>query len=202
MKSCVKCGQPLDDQARFCPRCGTPVAGYPRPAGFWIRVVASFIDLFVFLPLLAISVANLVFFRSTLILVVIVIPGLLYKPLMEAYYGATLGKMVLGLRVMDADGRNLTVSAAYVRAVPFLISTGLSLVGGVIQFSSPEFQSVKDLSQLIEASQGNPLSCVESLANLFVLVDCLVAGFSYRKRAIHDMMAGSFCVYARDALAS
>lgn len=29
---CAHCGDPLREQARFCPRCGTPVAGPPHPS--------------------------------------------------------------------------------------------------------------------------------------------------------------------------
>lgn len=30
---------------------------------------------------------------------------------------------------------------------------------------------------------------------VLVLIDCVVAAFSFRKRALHDMLAESYCVY-------
>ena len=39
------------------------------------------------------------------------------------------------------------------------------------------------------------LDVVGWIVGVFVLIDCVVAAFSFRKRALHDMLAESYCVY-------
>jgi hypothetical protein len=63
------------------------------------------------------------------------------------------------------------------------------------QFSSPEFQAA---GSWLEAAQVKPplfLSAVSKIVLVFVLIDGVVAGFTFRKRALHDMLVRSFCVY-------
>ena len=122
------------------------------------------------------------------------IPGVIYKPFMESYYGATLGKMVCGLRVVDERGEKLSLGAAYVRFAPFLISSVISLAGSLILFSTPEFRSASSFLEIGQLQQGNPVGLLEQIMSLFVMAECIVAGFSHRKRALHDMMAGSLVV--------
>jgi hypothetical protein len=47
------------------------------------------------------------------------------------------------------------------------------------------------LGQLIQES---PLNVLSTVLGWFILIDCVTAAFTARKRAIHDMMAGSYCV--------
>jgi uncharacterized RDD family membrane protein YckC len=114
---------------------------------------------------------------------------------MESFFGATLGKMACGIKVIDDSGNKLSLSAAYVRFFPFLISTGVTLAGQFILFSSPDFQSATSMMELGQAQQENFLDPVGKLVNLLVLIECIVAAFTFRKRALHDMLAESFCVY-------
>jgi len=195
MGYCNECGYEFDESARFCSTCGAEVLDYARPAGFWIRVGATLIDSLVFLPLAGAAFFNLIVVKSLVLHVVINIPGLLYKPLMEHYFGATLGKMACRIRVLDDCGRNLTVLAAYVRFLPFLFHSLISIIGTVFLFSHPEFQFTSSLAQMNELQVRNPLKLTETLVSFFCIFECILAGFTYRKRALHDMMAGSFCVY-------
>ncbi|MCD6385696.1 RDD family protein, partial [Candidatus Sumerlaeota bacterium] len=82
-----------------------------RPAGFWIRVVATLVDFIVFIPVVALSFYA-ISSKSLFLTLLLILPGVLYKPLMEAFYGATLGKMACGLRVVDKSGANLSVPRA------------------------------------------------------------------------------------------
>ena len=83
----------------------------PPAGGFWIRVAASFIDGLIFLPMIILLFLDLLWWKSFLLVVVLTIPNLVYKPFMEAFKGATLGKMICGLRVVDPYGDNLSLRA-------------------------------------------------------------------------------------------
>jgi uncharacterized RDD family membrane protein YckC len=169
--------------------------GYSRPAGFWIRVGASIIDSLVFIPIVILSVWNTYSFKSIVVLILTSLPGLIYKPFMESYFGATLGKMSCKIKVIDDNGKKLSLFNAYIRFFPFLLSAGVALAGQLILFSSPEFQSATTMKEIGEAQQGSFLVVISYPVNILILIDCIVVAFTFRKRALHDMMAESFCVY-------
>ena len=169
--------------------------GYSRPAGFWIRVGASIIDALIFIPIGALGFWNTLSLKSTAVLVLISLPGLIYKPFMESFYGATLGKMSCRIKVINNDGKKLSLLSAYIRFFPFLLSAAVALAGQLILFPSPQFQSAKSWMEINQAQQGNFLVVISYPVNILILIDCIVAAFSFRKRALHDMMAESFCVY-------
>lgn len=194
-KNCTGCGQPFDAWVEFCSKCGEPMEGYARPAGFWVRFGSQFIDSIVFIPIIVLYFWNLFSFKSTALLILTSLPEFFYKPCMESFYGATLGKMANGIKVIDESGNRLCLSDAYLRAMPFLVSSGVTLAGQLMLFSSPEFESVTSLIKLGEANQESFLDFVGSIVGLLIVIECVVAAFTFRKRALHDMLAESYCVY-------
>jgi uncharacterized RDD family membrane protein YckC len=168
---------------------------YSRPAGFWIRFGAYIIDALIFIPIGLLSFWNIYSLKSTVVLVLISLPGFIYKPFMESFFGATLGKMACGIKVIDDNGNKLSLFSAYVRYFPFLLSIGINLAGQLIVFLSPQFQSATSMMEFSEAQQANYLGFVGLIVNLLVGIECVFASFTFRKRALHDMLAESFCVY-------
>jgi len=170
---------------------------YPKPAGFWIRVVASLVDTVVFIPIVILNFVNYFSIKSIPILLLISIPGFLYKPLMESFYGATLGKMACGIKVTDENGEKLTLKAAYIRFIPMLLVATLGMTFSFMLFMLPEFKNVHKISDFaaMQAASYPTLNILSNIANLVILIDCIVVAFTKRKRAIHDFMAGSYCVY-------
>jgi len=194
-RKCKSCGQEFQKWVEFCSHCGESIEGYSRPAGFWIRIGASIIDYLIFIPLGILSYWNMFSLKSTAVLVLITLPGLIYKPLMESFFGATLGKMSCKIKVIGDSDNKLSLFNAYIRFFPFLLSAGVGLAGQLILFSSPQFQSVTSWVELGEAQQGSFLVVISYPVYALVLIDCVVVAFTFRKRALHDMMAESFCVY-------
>jgi uncharacterized RDD family membrane protein YckC len=194
-RKCRKCGQEFQKWVEFCSNCGEPTEGYSRPAGFWVRVGANIIDFLIFIPIGILSYWNMISFKSTVVLVLISLPGLTYKPFMESFFGATLGKMSCKLKVIDDNGKKLSLFNAYIRFFPFLLSAGITLAGSLILFSSPQFESIKSWTQLGQAQKGSFLVVLSYPVDILILIDCVMVGFTFRKRALHDMMAESFCVY-------
>jgi uncharacterized RDD family membrane protein YckC len=168
---------------------------YSRPAGFWIRFGAHIIDSLIFIPIIILAIWNTHNLKSTVLLVLIHLPGLIYKPFMESFYGATLGKMACGIKVIDDNGKKLHLFDAYARFLPFLLSAGATLASQLILFASPQFQSAESWIEIAQAQQGNVLQGISHILSLAILIDCVFAAFTFRKRALHDMLAESFCVY-------
>ncbi|MGZ4933385.1 MAG: RDD family protein [Halobacteriota archaeon] len=158
---CTQCGTPASPGAKFCERCGTPLPGavpyapYGTPApsyappyapyhaptavpyeGVAIRFVAILIDSII------ISIVASIFSRggsaggfASLVV------GLLYFVLLEGYYGQTVGKMAVKIKVVrEADGGPIDYSQAAVRTVlrvidliPYFIPY---LLGAILIWSS------------------------------------------------------------------
>jgi uncharacterized RDD family membrane protein YckC len=199
---CSRCGSQNSALAKFCANCGTgfaadvpgaslaagetlpgaqgpatvePVYRAPltatRYGGFWVRLVAFVIDAFavgiVTVPAsamiaVAIGVAGGAVGMPTMgVHLVRFIVGSVFSALVNwiyeaslesSSYQATLGKMALGLKVTDLEGRRISFSRATGRHFAKLLS-GMTLLIGYI-----------------------------------------LAGFTARKQALHDMIAGTLVV--------
>jgi uncharacterized RDD family membrane protein YckC len=208
---CSKCGTQLADGAAFCTNCGqptvqaaapspvsspspTPVGSepsspYPPPApqyppqrswqtqapaqpvayaGFWLRLVAYVIDAIIlgivgviaFFPLFR---ANIHVFMAqnpwevytsmsrplfAFRLLALMLSWIYYASMESSTWQATLGKKILGLRVMDLAGNRITFARA----------------------SGRFFGKI--------------------LSGMILGIGFLMAGFTARKQALHDMLAG------------
>ncbi len=158
---CTQCGTPASPGAKFCERCGAslpdtephapygtpapyapPYAPYYAPAtmpyeGVAIRFVAILIDSIIISVVASIFSSRGGAGGGLASLVV----GLLYFTLLEGYYGQTVGKMALKIKVVrEADGGPIDYSQAAVRTVlrvidliPYFIPY---LLGAILIWSS------------------------------------------------------------------
>ncbi len=103
-----------------------------RPAGFWIRAVALLLD-FVLFAIVQVSL-TLVGERlwgdgvaaapalRTMVGLFTALFTALYTTVLHVLGGQTLGKMLLGIRVVGADGAPLTAGAALLRWLAYFAS--------------------------------------------------------------------------------
>ena len=153
-----------------------------RYAGFWLRFIAAIIDwmvlavpfaVFVSLLSVAMKISNafvdlrpgeppgaiLEAFGPAFLfwsLCFFMCSGWLYFALLESSpWQATVGKRVLGLHVVDVNGKRVTFGRASVRF-----------------------------------AGGRLLMHVPVVGVYYFLIDCIAAGVTSRKRAIHDLVAG------------
>lgn len=117
----------------------------PRPAGFWIRLVGFGIDLVVvmvaqfLLSMLAARRWGVDVDRSTTlhgaVFFFTVVFAVLYLTVLHTLTGQTVGKLLVGVRVVATDGGLLPPGAALLRAfvqwfaLPFLLGLGHVLAG-------------------------------------------------------------------------
>lgn len=163
-------------------------------AGFWIRVGASLIDGVIYLPMLGINMYNLYFLKSLPLQLATTLVLLAYKPFMEYRYGATLGKMAVKIKVVNGDSESITIPQAVIRNIPSLLSQVISVIGAILLFLSPDFQSASSMME-VAALQNQVMSPVPGyVVSVFYLISCITVGVNVNKQGIHDMMAGTFCV--------
>jgi uncharacterized RDD family membrane protein YckC len=177
----------------------TQVNSSSPPAGFWIRVLAAFIDGMIFLPTVVLLFVDFLEWKSFLVVVLISLPSFIYKPFMESLKGATLGKMACGLRVIDENGGNLPLGKAYLRSLPNLAAMIVGMLGYALLFADPAFMAATTIIDFLKLNGSNELGGATFIIEFFILIDCLVVAFNPGKRAIHDYLAGSFCVRAGSA---
>lgn len=196
---CQACGANVPDGTAFCTSCGRPIAGYSvgqsggaasvvmAPpgtvagtstafAGFWLRLVAAILDN-VILTVPTAPLAILIF--ATML------PGLAMARGNPALLFATLFPriiffviLILAVKwlywaLMEASGWQATLGK---KALGLYVT---DLEGNRVSFgkASGRFWS------------GRGLSLVP-LGNLYYLVDCICCGFTEKKQAVHDMIAG------------
>jgi uncharacterized RDD family membrane protein YckC len=196
---CQSCGANVVDGTAFCTSCGRPIVGYAvgqsgggaaialsspvavatattNFAGFWLRVVAAILD-------------NIILSIPTVPLVLLVFASMLPEvaamrgnpALFVASFLPRIIFMVIILLAMKWLYWALMESSSW-QATLGKKALGLyvtDLAGNRISFgkASGRFWS------------GRGLSLVP-LGNLYYLVDCICCGFTEKKQAVHDMIAG------------
>lgn len=103
-----------------------------RPAGFWIRVGALVIDVALFglvqssLKFVATRVwgidADDSIFELTIVAFTVAFAGL-YVTLLHATTGQTIGKLLVGARVVLADGERVPIGTALLRFLAYFVSS-------------------------------------------------------------------------------
>jgi uncharacterized RDD family membrane protein YckC len=122
-------------------------------AGFWIRVVSTIIDGFVMLP---VYILIIYLFSGSLFM-----PGngsgllmakflqyavsFLYTTLLIWKYGGTLGLKTMGLKVVNADGSDISYLKSVGRYFAFILSGSILLIGFIIVAFDREKRALHDM---------------------------------------------------------
>ena len=127
-------------------------------------------------------------------MIIISLLSTIYKPLLEWKYGATAGKMLVKVKVVNENFRNISLEQAIGRYIPWLITQILSLITSFYMFSATGFAEVKDIEDLDNIAQNLPLDTVSTVYNfIFIfLVGSLI--IDKRKQGVHDKIARTICI--------
>lgn len=176
----------------------------PRFANFGHRLGAAFLDGLITLPVVGFGMYFMMFAPNWTGYLTIMLISMLYKPLMEGQFGATLGKMILKLKVVQQGGAKITWSQAFTRYLPWAIGGVLSLWAVYDVFNYP---GMEDVSGFIEYSEVmaeyqmdngfSVKSIVSSVAGWIPLVSALFLLGSARNQALHDQLAETFVVHTQ-----
>jgi len=206
---CSSCGATVADGTAFCGSCGRPVVGYSvgqSPAavpavgaapvmagvagvrsvlyaGFWLRFVAAIIDGlilgiplgFIFFLMIFSAVPFLAHSRDPMTVLVTVLPRVLF--FLVIYLVGTW--LYWGL--MESSSWQATLG----KKALGLHVTDLAGVRPTFGRASGRFFA------------GRGIAMVPSIGGLYFLIDCIMAGFTERKQALHDMIAS--CLVVRNA---
>ena len=158
---------------------------------FTPRFFALIIDALIFLPLslldnLIISVSDLspVIFSFWLLAFNMAHP--VYSILMHGFYGQTLGKMALKVKVVDAFEKPISFHHAVLRELPY-IAFSFSL----IFFATPQVSGVVEVSDFLPYTAE---SIIIFLMLIWGIADVAVFLVNSKRRALHDFIAGTVVV--------
>lgn len=206
---CSSCGATVADGTAFCGSCGRPVVGYAvgqspsavpaaSPmgavggvssvkanvyAGFWLRFLAAIIDSLVLgIPLgiiafllIASAIPFLAHTQDPMTVLATILPRLLF--LVVIYLVASW--LYWGL--MESSSWQATLGK---KAIGLWVT---DLAG-----NRPTFGRASG-----RFFAGRGIGFVPSIGGLYFLIDCIMAGFTEKKQALHDMIAS--CLVVRNA---
>ncbi|THD67423.1 RDD family protein [Robertkochia marina] len=167
-------------------------------AKFWDRVGAYILDgIIVGFISFALNYLNITQFKSFLIYLPIAIIGILYKPVMEYKYGATVGKMLLNLRVIDENGSNIDFEKSLLRSLIVITPALLYIPTHYLAFQNSYILSADGFFEFSNrvAFTYPTMSLFTNLFSIVFIVDgIMMASDSVKKRSLKDRMAKTFVI--------
>jgi len=183
---CNQCGSQNAAGATFCSKCGGSLGGVSQPlvaaparplavpvryGGFWIRFVAAIID--------------------AILVQVVVVP-----------FGALLGGMI------GVAGVAASMPGEGTRLVTVIVGAALGFLAAWIYEAAMESSSLQaTLGKMIFGMKvtdlnGNRISFARAtgrhfakyLSSMILFIGYIMAGFTERKQALHDMIAGTLVI--------
>ncbi|MEO7803520.1 MAG: RDD family protein [Actinomycetota bacterium] len=110
-----------------------------------------------------------------------------YSVLLHARYGQTLGKMVAGVKVLDLSEEHVpSLRQALIRDFPHIVVSVASLVYLYVLVVVGKYSR--------EAEIGGPGLVIGIASMIWVLLELVTMLASERRRAIHDLLAGTVVV--------
>ena len=157
-KFCQNCGAETGPSAEICVKCGVRIKSavvLPQEmyAGFWRRFGAVMVDG------ILLWVAQMIIFKSFAFRMIIFTPGTiiktyfwsiligwLYFALMESSNKqATLGKMLIGIKVTDINGSQINFGKATARHFSKIISGAIFTIGYIMAGFTQKKQALHDI---------------------------------------------------------
>ena len=169
----------------------------PPLAAVWARFLSLVVDGLIWMPV-ALAVAyeaaqaprlGIVLFPAALVSFVV------YQVYFHARHGATLGKMLLRIRVVHTDYSPINLNTALKRSfVDAVFRLGLATVSvQVLRSMGPvPIGAILDFVKALQANKTYAtLSNMESIWTISEIATCL---FHPQRRALHDLIAGTLVV--------
>jgi uncharacterized RDD family membrane protein YckC len=168
--------------------------------GFWKRVLAALIDAAIGWVVFPVTLPTMQLSLERRTVLPMLIWSLLWTVLwlyLVVHFGGTPGKLVIGARIVDAQGRFLSWGKAVLRVLLSLIISFnhlLQMHAVVTGYpdSAPHL-SLLEIGKLLH-EYGQPYTSIGTILALLIYVDIGVILTNPRKRALHDYIAGSYVI--------
>lgn len=174
----------------------------PRFANFGPRLGAAVLDFLICLPLFFGAMYFQVSSPSFTNYLMVTLVATLYKPVLEGLYGATPGKMILKLKVVNKDFSKISFAQAFIRFVPWIIATLIGVYFAQMVFQAPGLEDVEGFMEynmfVAEWQQENMSTGARILqggVGFLPLLSALIILFNKKRQAAHDFLAETFVIH-------
>jgi len=177
-----------------------------RYANFGPRLLAAFLDAIFTIPILIAAFYFGNMHPNFNMYLIIVLLSAAYKPGLEKVFGATLGKMVVKLRVINEEGENISWSQAIMRYLPWLLGLLIGVYFVYVMFQVPGYTDIDGFTEYsmfaAEYAQNNGSgmdSLIQSLGFFLPLISALIMLGNKKRQAAHDTLAETFVIHTNPA---
>ena len=175
-------------------------------AGFWKRLGAAFIDVFVWIPF-AFVFYYIQGINITVAIVAAVVQAFffsIYSVYFNLKYGGTVGKLAVGIRVTKPNGHKIGMREALLRSSVDIVYGLLFAIFQVYAISQVDSDSYLTAGYMERLRLFAPLypkysKYTNILSNVWYWSEMIVLLLNKRKRALHDFIAGTVVIQKKYA---
>jgi uncharacterized RDD family membrane protein YckC len=114
---------------------------------------------------------------------------------MEFYYGATVGKMAVRIKVVDYQLQAISLDQALIRYSPWVLSVGINLLATIHLFQTEGFDEIRNLLAYGELASNTPFQKWIQFSIWIAPISAFGMLFNPFKQAVHDQLAKTYCIY-------
>lgn len=166
-----------------------------RFAGFGIRVGASLLDSLVLVPLIGLDYLNMLQLKNLPLALSLALISALYKPLMEYFYGATVGKMIVKIKVVNYQLGAISLEQALIRYLPWAMSVVVNFLATAALFEAEGFAEARDFVTYGELAAASPYDKWIQFSIWVMPISAFGILFNNYQQAVHDQLARTYCIY-------
>jgi len=166
-------------------------------ATFWNRLGASLIDGFIIsVVVVPVTYYNVIYWKIPVLFIITSLMEIIYKPFLEYRYGATWGKMFLGLRVIGHSFQNVTLNEELRRVSFYMIPSILQFILMVRLYFSPVFHTLTSYNAYTqyEVSSNPSTMWIALIVSFLGIADCITFFLHEQRRSLHDIYAGTYVI--------
>lgn len=165
-------------------------------ATFGDRLYAFVVDNAIFFPLSLLDTYNLAVWKIPYIPFLTIAIWCIYKPFMEWKYGATFGKKVAKIKVVNSENQGISFNQAMLRFTPYFAFNVVTLLNTYNLFLHPKFAETTVAKELLTLQADNPNP---SVSIVFFIFSFSLLGIFYndKKQTHHDRLAQTYCIKNR-----
>ena len=169
-------------------------------AKFWVRFGAMLIDgLVTVMIILPVTYFNVIQWKTPWIYILTSLLTIIYKPFMEYQYGATLGKMAVGIMVVGHQFQKVTLKEEIRRVSFYIVPNIIQQVLTLKFYFSGQLNSIqhyKDYNDYI-VSTNPALYILNIIVFVLLVIDTITFFSNDQNRSLHDLYAGTYVIEKR-----
>jgi uncharacterized RDD family membrane protein YckC len=166
-------------------------------ATFWPRLGALILDAIIIgLITIPVTFINLSTWKIPSLYILTTLLTLTYKPVMEYRYGATVGKMAAGLKVVGHNFEKITLNEELKRVGFYYMPSILIAFMTAKSYFTVDFSLISGFQdfQNFVASTNPAIPWVNGIVFIFGVADCISFFTNEQRRSLHDTYAGTYVI--------